>query len=365
VQVGDVGQLQHEVFHHLAHLRDFKIACNVVNDPDSQLTYKCMSTKTRENEVTASAKGPAGTLGAVEGDLQISFSRENSFYLLLTQCTGSSIDNLIKLGKEILGRVQTKEWQPDYVVVTRVVTAGSATILQANTSGSTVVLKGDGSGTPVANLLEAGAAIKWKSDGAFGLSSVAQAKLTPLFNLGKVHYSLLDWVLGEDPKSFHADTGLKGSISSKQLSALVDSTPHIEFASRVHTKNDLVLHVNLPKYGDYLDMSGLADLATGASKPRASRGHAVSEVSFRRVPTRFGAGNFRVDQKRLLSVVKALPRVDLDPKASTKDYVRLNVQLPKSGATVSMQPLIRLTKESAKPKAVATAKAELSFGEIE
>jgi hypothetical protein len=364
VQVGDVGQLQNEVFHRLAHLKDFKIACNVVKDPNSKTTYKCMSSTTRETEVSASAKGPTAGLGAVAGDLHISFSRKDSFYLLLTQCIGSSIDNLIKLGNEILKRVQTRDWQVDYVVVTRVVTAGSATILQASTSGSSVVLQGDESGNPVASLLEAGAAIKSKSDGAFSLSTVAQAKLTPLFNLGKVEYNWHNWFLGDDP-TFKGDTGLKGSIGSKQLNDLVDSTPHVEFAGQSKTKNDLMLHVNLPRYGNYLDMSGLADLASVASRPRSSRGRGVGDISFRRVPTRFGAGSFRVDQRRLVSVVKGLRRVDLDQKASTKDYVRLNVQLLKSGATVSMEPVISLTKESAGQRAVATAKAELSFGEIE
>lgn len=355
VSVGAVGQLQGKIFTRLAHLKDFGIAVNIVDDPNTHATYKFASSGSKESAISASATGAPGGIGSA--GLKIGFSKADSVYFLLAKCVGHAIDNLVDLGAKVLRQVQSGQWQLDYVVVTRVVTAGSATILQSESKGASIELEGDASGTPVADLLKAGTSVKIKSQSSVGLSIVAESKLTPLLGLAKVKYTFLDRVLGSGPK-FSYTIG-RGSTALRDFGAHVDSLTNVDFANKESTKNDLLLNFRLPKYGAYVDVADLLDLTAKAStvRPARSPGARVVTASDFRLGT-------RIPSKRLRAVVDKLSFVDLDKKASEGEFVHLNVKLPKSGTKVSVEPLFKLAMKTAEPKARAVMSADLSFEEI-
>jgi hypothetical protein len=356
VSVGDVGQLQGNMFVRVADLNHFGISANVVKDPNTRATYKFMSSGAKEVAVDASARGvPASGIGSAK--LTIAFSSEHSVYFSLAKCIGHAIDDLVDLGNKILRLLQDEQWQLDFVVVTRVVTAGSATILQAEGRGASIELEGDASGSPVADLLKAGASVKVKSQNSVGLSVVAESELTPLLSLGKVKYSFLDKVRGSGP-TFSSNLK-RSSIGLKQFSSRVDAIPNVDFYSKVTTKNDLVLNVRLPKFGDYIDIADLlhltAETSVGkASHSRKERGSAIVDL---------GSGT-RVPRKRFLALVDEFPCVALDKRAASGDFVTVNLTLPKSGKNVSVEPLFQLAVKATVPRACANMSAVLSFGEI-
>jgi len=357
VTVGAVGQLQGKIFTRLSDLKNFGISVNAVKDPNTEATYKFMSSGTKEVAIDASASGVPTSAGVGSAKLNIAFSKAHSVYFFLANCAGYAIDDLVDLGDKILKQVRNGRWQLDYFVVTRVVTAGAATILQAESKGTSVELEGDGSGTPVAELLKAGASVKFKSQGSVGLSIVAKSKLTPLLVLARVKYTFLDRLLGSEPKFSY--TFGRNSIGLKPFASHIDATPNVDFASKVRTKNDLLLNVRLPKYGDYVDIADLLHLTAKTSGVRPARSPRVRILA----PADFGIGT-RVPRKRLLAVVDELPHVGLDKKASRGDFINLNLTLPKSGANVNVEPLFKLAMKAAKPKARATMSADLSFDEI-
>ena len=153
ITVGAVGQLQGKIFVPLSHLKNFGISANVVRDPNTQATYKFMSSGAKEVAIDASASGVPTSAGVGAAKLNIAFSKAHSVYFSLAGCVGYAIDNLLDLGAKVLEQVRNQQWQLDYVVVTRVVTAGAATILQADSKNASIELEGNASGTPASAVL--------------------------------------------------------------------------------------------------------------------------------------------------------------------------------------------------------------------
>lgn len=353
--VGTVGQLQGNLFVPISDLNKFNIPIRVVDDPNTEATYKFNSTDAREVAVGASASNVPTSAGLGAAKLNISFSKKHSVYLALYGCSGSAVDDLIGLGNKILDRVKKREWALDYAVVTRVVTAKSATILQALSKGASIELEGGTAGVPVADLLKAGGSVKVNSTNSIGFSVVAEKKLTPLFSLARVSYNFVDWVLGSDPKMSYSGS----RVALKPFTAHVDATSNIGFKRGVQGKNDIQLKVKLRKHGEYVDIGDLVDLTARTSEMRPLRSSRTRIME----PENFGLDT-QIHGKRLFEIVDQLPDVELDTAASSDQFINLNVTLPKTGTNVSTAPLVKLALTAAAPRARASTSAELTFGEI-
>ncbi|HXA85578.1 MAG TPA: hypothetical protein VNZ47_10900 [Candidatus Dormibacteraeota bacterium] len=371
IKVGDVGQLHDNIFYKLTDLNKFGIPFKVVNDPTTNATYKFTSSGSTEvaSSPTASGTFPSGVQATAT--LTIGLAKQHSVYFLLAKCNGSAIEDQLALGSDILKRVKSKQWQMDYVVVTRLVTAGSATILQASSNNASVVLEGSGK-TPVLDMLNTGASVGVKSQTSVGFSVVTANKLTPLLSLGKVDLSILDWFFGGDPK-FQAFTTVKNAkLGVGRLRSLVKANPDIDFASTSGSKVGMEeLRVKLPKYGDYVDIANLFDFAAQSKSithtvAKSAVAKAVKSSRGRmEVPlASFDQFNPRVGSKRVTSLVNKIDEIEFEPK-SGGNFVLLNVKLPKLGDAVDIDPLLTLTREAAKPRPSARMTAELSFHEID
>src|ERR1017187_1991910 len=75
VSVGDVGQLQGEIFTRVSNLKNFGISVNAVNDPNTRATYKFMSSGAKEIAIGASATGGPTPGGTGSAGLNIAFSK--------------------------------------------------------------------------------------------------------------------------------------------------------------------------------------------------------------------------------------------------------------------------------------------------
>jgi hypothetical protein len=353
LEVGAVGRLSNEIFYPETNLDHFGIPFNVVDDPKSKTTYKFMSSGTQE--VTGSASASVLTsAGPAAATLTVNFSKENSVYFLLTDCVGSAVDDLAKLGMEILKQTRNHAWPLDYVVVTRIVTAQSATILQAESKNASIVLEGGSDGVPVLEALRSHGKLSVKSQNSVGFSAVAQRKSTPLLNLSKVYYTFWDSVLGKEPDKFG---DARDSISVKRLSTIVDALPNVQFSQPLSAKNDLRLDVTCARYGDFVDIGDLLDFTSRASGTKLSEPSGLG----RSVTLNW---NPRVNRTRLSSAVNKSKHIDIDRSSRSDDHIRIRITLPKSGATVNLKPLTKLTINTAEPKPRMTANAELLFDEI-
>ncbi|HEV7668844.1 MAG TPA: hypothetical protein VGS22_09990 [Thermoanaerobaculia bacterium] len=356
IKVGTVGQLHGNVFVPLSHLKNFGIPTQVTKDPNTNATYKFMSAGVKEVAIAASASGIPTSAGIGAAKLTIGFSKAHSVYLALYGCTGYAIENLVALGHKLLELVEKNEWQLDYVVVTRIIKAESATILQTEAKNTEINLEGDASGTPVVDLLKAGASVKVKSQGSVGLEIVAASKLTPLFSLAKVKYTWVGKVLGDKPKFVYSLS--QKSVGLGPFRSQVEAAPNIAFAGASKTKNDLILSVRLPKSGNYVDIADILDLTpkTTEAEPKSTQVQVTSQGTF--------GFTSRVPRKRFLQVVKEHPNFYLVEDSTKGQFINLNVTLPKARGNVSVEPLFTFAEKMAEPNASAKMKAELSFGEI-
>ena len=139
----------------------------------------------------------------------------------------------------------------------------------------------------------------------------------------------------------------------------VDQLTNVDLASEGTTKNDLLLNIRLPKYGTYVDIADLLDLTAKTSVVRSLLSPRERAVTVTDLPL-----GSRVPSKRLHAAVDKLSFVDIDRKASEGEFVHLNVKLPKSGTSVSVEPLFKLAMNTVEPKARAVMSADLSFDEI-
>lgn len=362
VSVGDIGVLQNNIFSRQAHLKDLGIDAKIVKDPATDAAYKFMSAETTETEVSAGAGGTVAQGVSANVDLKIGFARENSVYFFITKCVGSAIENQLKLGTEILKRVKTKDWKLDYVVITRVVTAGSATILQAKSRNASVVFGGTAQ-TSGLQLLNAGASVNVRSGSFNGFSVITQSGLTPLMSLGKVDYGWKDWVLRREPKFSPATNVKTAKIGVSRLAKLVDATPHIIFASPPGTNSDHEeLTVMLPRYGEHVDIDNLVEFAFNARSGGKSEGYELKSIG--RLSST-DLCNTRIEGKRIRSLVSRMPNIELESQLTDEDFFHLNITLPKSGSSVDFEPLLDLAVQAVEPRATATATAEFLFHEID
>jgi len=368
VRVGDVGRLNGHVFEPVRRLKDFGIPFNVVHDPKTDISYSFMSGGTKEVSVAASGTGGSAAAATGAATLNITFAKRDAVYFALHDCTGSAIDDLEKLGDAIIKQVEKKAWQLDYVVVTRVVSAGSATILQSSGSEASIELEGDASGTPVPELLKAGGAVKVKSSKSVAFSAVARRGLTPLLVLGRADLTfrqkVFAWFGKKGPARIPSTCHVRVRDLVTAIEPMEDVDHHVSGG-----RGEMVVRVRLPKYGDMVDVGGLLDLSAkslAVPRGRAPRGGVrLSRQlgSVLRAPRAlYGT---RVGTDRLGAVVNAHPEITIDEGRAKDRYLTVNLVLPKGDRdTVNAKPLVALALETAPLRQRATASAELSFGEI-
>jgi len=183
VRLGDVGRLHRYEFERVAALADFGVQFERRESPaTSSLNYN--SEHGVSFTVKASGEVPPLGSGLADADagIIVSFGATGSIALQASGCVTASIANQHELAKQILARFETDEWDDDYVVVTEVVQAGTATILISDSNDGSVVLKAS-SGMQLGplSLAAAGVELRVSHSRNIGTQIVAEGGLTPLF----------------------------------------------------------------------------------------------------------------------------------------------------------------------------------------
>jgi hypothetical protein len=351
VTVGTVGYLEGTTFTPLRQLTKFGISANVVVDPNADAAYTFTSDGVNEigGSVSSSIPTSAGT-GAAK--LTINFSKAHSLYFALHGCVGSAIDDLVVLGEQILKLVKTGAWKLDFVVVTRIITAASATILQSEAKGAAVELEATATTTPLSDLLKIGGGAKMVLKKSVGMSVVTAKDLTPLLGLAKVNYTFFDRLFGREPSFPYVPS--RRSIRLAPFTAQVSGTPHIDLAADTQAHGELRLNVRVPRTGEYVDIGNILELTAKAAPARVSRSISATPAIFG-VPARMPKGQF-------LKLVDEIPNLELEGTA--RKFIGLNVTLPKTRGYVGLTPLVQFAEKASKRQSSEHVVTQLSFEEI-
>ena len=189
-ELGDYGTLDGSTFTYAGNVRQFGFDFEVILDPSpTNENYK--STGVSATKITANGETVASDSVNVAAGFNIEFSNENSVLYEALNVYTNRIADIAKLGTQILNLYESGlpgangvKWQKDYVVITELDIADSATIIISNSKNAKIELQASAN-IGAANLNIADPKLGWDSKFEKGLESktIANAGATPLFKL--------------------------------------------------------------------------------------------------------------------------------------------------------------------------------------
>ena len=188
MELGDIGVLNGKEYTKLANLADLGIKFDIENDDskaDIEHSSKGSVSLTTKASGTASPEG--SSLGEIDAGITVNFSKENAILFKANGTTNPAIQNQIILGDAILKLYKEGKWDKDWVVITELVKATSATILISSSKSGKIELKAKGSakaGSLDIADVDAGLELSYSKDLATKI--IAEKGLTPPFKASKV-----------------------------------------------------------------------------------------------------------------------------------------------------------------------------------
>ena len=199
IGLGSVGLIEDGIFRAVTSLEKLKIPFEqVLDDERDSIDY------TSDSGVSITFKGAGDTNPKFEAITQASagalveFSRSGAIILQLRVVAHHRIADQPALNKELLRAVvigDEDQWQRNWVVITEVVQAESATILISNSANSKLELKASGSLAPT-SLVDVSAELSVARESQVSTKIIAGSGLTPLYRGVRVKSGFL-WLFDE------------------------------------------------------------------------------------------------------------------------------------------------------------------------
>lgn len=193
IRLGDVGRLQRDRFEFVTTLADMGIPFTV-RAFGGPTDYQYVSARGADIAFDASAQATEAVGAPATGAAKVSvlFKRANAIVFVAAGCTTSLLDNQHDLGTQLIQRHQAGSFPKDYVVVTELVTAASATILISASDSARMDIAASAQLAPTGiSLADASAGLKVVSSSGIATQILSQTSLTPLFRASAVRRRLL------------------------------------------------------------------------------------------------------------------------------------------------------------------------------
>ncbi|ULQ51779.1 hypothetical protein [Flavihumibacter fluvii] len=193
LKIGFIGKLdKFGVFTVFSSLDKEGLIPEVLTDTsDSEMDY------TSENEVNIGTKlaGKAPAVGSVLTDAEagfvIDFKSEKGVVFKANGYKTHQVTNLGEIEKFILPKFKQGNWEKDWLIVTQLVEASSATIIISNSSNGKLELKASaGVGAANLKLTDASLGLTVARETGSTLKFIAQEGLTPLYRLMGIRHPL-------------------------------------------------------------------------------------------------------------------------------------------------------------------------------
>jgi hypothetical protein len=191
VRLGDVGRIENGVLKVETTLSSLATPFETDTDavPEGSLDYQSKSGVSVVLKAAGSLDGRFKALTSADAGALVEFSNDKAILMQLKNVTSQRIANQANLRRALLSAVvaadDQKRWQRDWVVVTDVVNAGSATIVISGGSSSRLELKASASVAP-ASLADATARLTTVIADQVSTKIVAESGLTPLYRALRV-----------------------------------------------------------------------------------------------------------------------------------------------------------------------------------
>ncbi len=146
LKVGYVGKLHKGAFQRYTSLEEEGIPITIDSSSgDGTMSYSSEGGVSIMAKGAADVKPPqAAALGDAEAGFIVSFSSENAVVFKANNTTIHSIGNLKDVEKAVIEKANQRDWDPNYVIVTQVIEADSATVIISNAKDAKMEIKANG-----------------------------------------------------------------------------------------------------------------------------------------------------------------------------------------------------------------------------
>lgn len=184
IRLGQIGTLDKNVFTPVSSLDNFKIRFGIMRDrTKNDFKYSSEGAVT----ITQKLKGEAakGTkLGEADAGIIIEFNKSNAIYFRAVGSSNHYIADKINLGRTILELYKKGEWKKEWVIITQIVDADSATILISKEKGAKLEVKAKADLKPAElDITNVDLASGIEYSNALSFKIVAKAGINPLFKV--------------------------------------------------------------------------------------------------------------------------------------------------------------------------------------
>ncbi|MBN1340097.1 MAG: hypothetical protein JXA03_12280 [Bacteroidales bacterium] len=185
LSLGDVGIFRKNEFTRISNLVHFNISFNInPDDTPGDLEYNSQGNVTITTKLSGTIPAAGSVLTEADAGISVDFARESSILFKANKTLTPSIDDLVALGKKIIELFKQGKWNKDWVVITELVKADTATILISNKGGSKIELKATAN-VSASDFDIADAAFEFAPAFSKGLETkiIAEKGITPLFKV--------------------------------------------------------------------------------------------------------------------------------------------------------------------------------------
>lgn len=185
LKLGDIGTLKNNIFTRLSNVHDLGLEFEVRHDPTQTILEHNSSGSVSITTKMSGTSAPEGSvLTNLDAGIIVEFIKENSTLFKANNTTSPTIKDSINLGNQILQLYRSGKWNKNWVVITELVEAESATILISSKSNSKIELKANANiEAPALDIADA--TFNFSTQFSRGLETkiVAEGGLTPLFKV--------------------------------------------------------------------------------------------------------------------------------------------------------------------------------------
>jgi hypothetical protein len=181
--LGDVGYLREGLFEQWTSLKDLGVAFSK-KPPKSKALFDYQSSSGVSALVKAAEETAPqfSSIGKANAGVLITFSRAGAIVLSAPSCQIFEIDQVASLDRKLRELRRSKDWEKDWVVITKIVKAPSSTILVSGSANAAVELRAAGNlGPHGVNLARIGVGFSLARQRDMAVKLVAEGGLVPLY----------------------------------------------------------------------------------------------------------------------------------------------------------------------------------------
>lgn len=202
MKLGDIGVLHDGVFDHQSSLKLRGIDYAEVRDdePDSKFSFRSEGVRSVEVKAAGESNEKFKAIGQASAGVRVEFSGKDALLIQTKGAKSRRVENVAALDAEMLRLVKPgpdgsePQWHHDWVVITEVIDADSATVLSSSETGAEIEVEAAGQ-LGAEPLVDAEAGLTVKSSRSVGIELVAQDGLTPFYKARRIRKKWL-WLWG-------------------------------------------------------------------------------------------------------------------------------------------------------------------------